>query len=97
MANRFCLSNWLESHPVDEVVKAMEEDKDLLKVRERIQCGKQPDEKKLRPENPALRSYWLTIQQFKVIDQLLYYRWEDASAQPHDKLVVPRRYRREVI
>ena len=83
--------NWMNTYSVEFMAKAQEED--LSRVRKWVTDDDQPTPTKIRRKGPALRSYWLAIEQFALHRGVLCYQWEDTRDGPYNKLMVHLRLR----
>ncbi len=89
--------NWVPSMSQEQVQEAQEGDPDLKVVRSWLLSSEDPQASDVRAHSLAVRSYFLTRQQFSLVNGVLCYNWIDVMGQKSTRLVVPRTLRREVI
>ena len=95
--SQFSSCNWFEGMSAADLKLEQKTDKDLQAVYGWVKQHRNPDPKEVRTQGAAVRSYYLTRDQFQIENGVLYYTWIDDSGHRSQRLVVPRSLRERII
>ncbi|CAG2209806.1 unnamed protein product [Mytilus edulis] len=88
--------NWIEGHTSKEISEEQKRDKDLKCLIEWFERNHQPTILELQLSSPAVRHFWTCRTQLRMVNEVLYYEWED-PVKPRMLLMVPKIMRRQVL
>ena len=92
------MPSWIPGYDAAQLRVAQLEDADLRQVHRWMDLGLRPSRDKAASLSPAVRSYWLNLENLQWADGVLYLNWVSNQGLP-DRLrqLVPRRLRARVL
>ena len=92
-------ADWVTSIAPADVRAEQRHDPDLNELYQWLLEQKKPSREEAASLSPALRSYWLNFECLRIVDGLIYLRWEDSKSpkSPILKLLVPVKLRRKIL